>query len=51
MRLKADFSDRIDASEDPVLIIKLGPADGRATDAIQSLGVKHEAPDRVVLVC
>lgn len=50
VRMKSDLAKEIDAAEDQVLIIKLGPADGRAADAIDSLGVKHEPPDRVVQV-
>jgi CRISPR-associated protein Cas2 len=50
VRLRADLSARIDGSADQVLLVKLGPADGRAADAIEFLGVKVEAADRVVKV-
>lgn len=41
---------RIEPSVDQVLIIRLGPADGAASKAIESLGVKYVAPDRLVTV-
>jgi CRISPR-associated protein Cas2 len=40
----------IDVSADQVLIIKLGPADGNAAKAIESLGIQYVPPDRVVTV-
>lgn len=40
----------IDASEDQVLIIRLGPSDGTAVHAIDSLGVPHQPPERLVTV-
>lgn len=50
IRLRTDLADRIDPGEDQVLIVRLGPADGRAAEAIEALGVKYEPPDRVVQV-
>lgn len=47
LRLRADLAKRILAAEDQVLIARLGPADGDAASAVESLGIRFDAPDRV----
>jgi CRISPR-associated protein Cas2 len=49
--LVADLEDLIDHRVDQVLIIDIGPSDGRALDAVQALGSPYvEAEQRAIIV-
>jgi CRISPR-associated protein Cas2 len=45
-QLVADLDDVIDHQSDQVLLIALGPLDGRAADCIEALGLPYIAPSR-----
>jgi CRISPR-associated protein Cas2 len=45
-QLVADLDVLIDHREDQVLLIDLGPADGRAGECIEALGVPYIPPSR-----
>lgn len=46
----AALSDLIDHGEDQVLIVDVGPADGRAVSVFEALGKPYVAPERHVIV-
>ncbi len=46
----ADLSPIIDHSADQVLIIDIGPNEGRANVAFESLGRAYTAPERTAIV-
>jgi CRISPR-associated protein Cas2 len=50
MRLKLALSAIIDSHHDQVLIVDLGPSEGRAAEAFESLGRRTNATDPVVRV-
>ena len=50
VQLKLALTGIIDMRDDQVLIIDLGPADGRAAEAFESLGRRTNAADPVVRV-
>lgn len=50
VELRACLSALIHHGEDQVLIIDIGPADGRGSDAIESIGRAYTHPEHVVLV-
>lgn len=50
IELKAKLSDAIHHGEDQVVFIDIGPADGRALTAIESLGRPHTHPERTAIV-
>ncbi len=48
--LKEKLNRIIKKEEDQVLVIRLGPAEGRAEFAIESLGRRYEPKDRSIVV-
>ncbi len=46
----AELHPLIDHREDQILIIDLGPVDGRAAVCIDSVGKRYIAPERVVVI-
>lgn len=50
IELRAALTKIIDASEDQVLFVSVGPADGRAAAAFATLGRPETPPDRVAVV-
>jgi CRISPR-associated protein Cas2 len=48
--LKKRLGDKIHNDEDQVLFVDVGPADGRAEDAITALGQPYVGPQRVAIV-
>lgn len=50
VELRAKLAKAIDHAEDQVLFVDMGPADGRAREAIRSLGQAYVPPDRRALV-
>lgn len=50
MELRAQLLELIHATEDQVLFVDLGPADGRAREAIESLGRAYTHPERLAVV-
>lgn len=50
VRLRSALSDVIHHGQDQILFIDLGPEDGRARDAIASLGRPYTHPQRVAIV-
>jgi len=46
----AELSPLISHDEDQVLVIDIGPADGRATVVFESLGKPYVAPERHALI-
>jgi CRISPR-associated protein Cas2 len=49
--LQSALEDIIEPSTDQVLFINVGPTDGRAKDAIESLGRPYTFPVRQPLIC
>ena len=50
VELRAKLAEIIHHNEDQVLFIDMGPAEGRAREAIRSLGLAYVPPERRVLV-
>lgn len=50
VRLRCQLSDIIHHREDQILFINIGPAYGRSTQAISSLGVPYVPPERSAFV-
>lgn len=50
VELRRDLAGVIDAKADQVLIIDIGPADGRGRRAIASLGRAYVPPERMAIV-
>jgi CRISPR-associated protein Cas2 len=48
--LRAKLAEAIHNGEDQVLFVDLGPADGRASTAIRSLGRRYTHPERHAIV-
>lgn len=44
--LKGDLLDVIDSEDDQVLLVDVGPAEGRATEAFETLGRPNTATER-----
>lgn len=40
----------IDHVEDQILLIDVGPVDGRAADSVESLGRRYQPPERTVVI-
>ena len=49
-QLIADLTDLIDHCVDKVLIVNLGPADGRGAEVVESLGVPYQVPPRFAVI-
>ncbi len=50
VELRACLATLIHHGEDQVLIVDIGPADGRGLDAIESIGRAYTHPERLALV-
>ena len=50
VELRAKLAKAIDHLEDQVLFVDMGPAEGRAQEAIRALGQPYVPPDRRALV-
>ncbi len=50
VELRAKLGSVIQDDEDQVLFISIGPADGRAREAIRALGLPYTPPERRALV-
>ena len=50
VRMKSDLTSVINTHEDQVLIVDMGPADGRGERAIVALGRAYTHPERCVIV-
>ncbi len=50
VRLRSELSDTINLREDQVLLVDLGPEEGRAERAISSLGRAYTHPERHAIV-
>lgn len=50
VELRAKLTEIIHHGEDQVLFIDMGPAEGRAKEAIRSLGLAYAPPERRALV-
>jgi CRISPR-associated protein Cas2 len=50
LELRNELSRIIHHGEDQVLFVDIGPVEGRASTAIQSLGKPYQDPERVALV-
>ncbi len=48
--LKSALRDVIHAAEDQVLFVSLGPVEGRARTAVESLGKPYQDPERLAVV-
>jgi CRISPR-associated protein Cas2 len=48
--LVAELSSVINHDQDQVLIVDLGPADGRASDCFFALGKIYTAPNRLAVI-
>lgn len=46
----AELHPLIDHGEDQILVIDLGPVDGRAATCISAIGRRHLAPERSVVI-
>jgi CRISPR-associated protein Cas2 len=49
-RLRGELDDAIVASDDQVLLVDLGPADGRGSESFDALGRPVELPDRRAVI-
>ncbi|HRC54315.1 MAG TPA: CRISPR-associated endonuclease Cas2 [Kofleriaceae bacterium] len=49
-RLLAALHPLIDQREDQILIVDLGPVDGRASACVESIGRPYRPPERTVIV-
>lgn len=50
VRLKGELLGAINAREDQVLIVDLGPEEGRASTAVESLGRQYTHPERHAII-
>lgn len=50
VELRSRLSEIIHSDEDQVLFASLGPVEGRARDAVTSLGRSYEDPERLAVV-
>jgi CRISPR-associated protein Cas2 len=50
IELRARLTEAIHNEQDQVLFVDTGPADGRARDAIRSLGRSYKPPERRALI-
>jgi len=50
IEMKAEVHSLIDHDDDQILIIDLGPVDGRADGCIESIGRTYKKPERVVVI-
>jgi len=48
--MRAALHELIDHGVDQILIIDLGPADGRAADCVRAIGRRYTNPERHVIV-
>ncbi|MBM4283162.1 MAG: CRISPR-associated endonuclease Cas2 [Deltaproteobacteria bacterium] len=49
-RLRGELQDALDADSDQVLLVDLGPADGRGSESVESLGLPVSLPDRRAII-
>ncbi len=50
VELTAAVHDLIDHSVDQILVIDLGPVDGRASNCVSSIGRSYSNPERTVII-
>jgi CRISPR-associated protein Cas2 len=50
VRLRQKLSEAIHHTQDQVLIVDMGPADGRGRGAVESIGIAYEPPKQGALI-
>lgn len=50
VEIVATLTELIDIDEDRVMIIDLGPVDGKALDRIEFIGVHHKEKERKIII-